>query len=121
MEAMDELERPVQQHKIAVRYQDKNQLYKAYMPFVQNGALLVPTKKQYDLGDYFLLSIQLLDIPDEIFVEGPVVWLTPNCAQGGREAGIGVQFTGDDGQALRNKIENILAGMLGSEKKTNTM
>ena len=33
---------------LAVR--DKNALYAAYMPFIKNGGLFVPTKKSYTLG-----------------------------------------------------------------------
>ena len=38
------------------------ELYEHYMPFVQGGALFVPTKRNHELGDelFFLLSIYIL-------------------------------------------------------------
>ena len=48
--------------------------------------------------------------------------MTPPGAQGNRPAGIGVQFAeSPDGETARTKIESILAGILGSEKPTQTM
>ena len=53
---------------------------------------------------------------------GKVVWITPTAAQGNRTAGIGIQFAESaDGETARTKIESILAGILGSEKATQTM
>jgi type IV pilus assembly protein PilZ len=50
------------------------------------------------------------------------VWVTPAGAQGNRPAGIGVQF-GDtaEGEAVRGRIEALLAGMLDSDRATYTM
>lgn len=121
MEIMDEAKQTVESQTISISYLDKNQLYKSYMSFVQNGALMIPSKKQYQLGDEVSLSIKLLDMPERFTIQGPVVWMTPTCAQGGRTAGIGVQLVDDEGKALRLKIETMLAGMLGSERKTDTM
>ncbi|RXE02893.1 PilZ domain-containing protein, partial [Xanthomonas perforans] len=49
-------------------------------------------------------------------------WTTPAGAQGNRAAGIGVQFPdGPEGEAVRNKIETLLAGLTTSDKPTHTM
>ena len=64
---------------------------------------------------------KLLDEPEKYPVAGSVVWITPSCAQGGRAAGIGVQFVGTEGQEVRNKIDTYLAGMHHSEQHTDTM
>jgi type IV pilus assembly protein PilZ len=50
-----------------------------------------------------------------------VIWVTPKGAQGKRTAGIGVQFSDQDGGATQKKIENYLAGALGGDKPTHTM
>jgi len=51
-----------------------------------------------------------------------VVWVTPIGAQGNRAAGIGVQFAEtSEGEAIKNRIETMLAGSLGGEKPTHTM
>ncbi|HHM06435.1 MAG TPA: pilus assembly protein PilZ, partial [Gammaproteobacteria bacterium] len=36
---------------LSVNVKEKNALFEAYMPFVKNGGLFVPTKKKYRLGD----------------------------------------------------------------------
>jgi type IV pilus assembly protein PilZ len=107
---------------LIVHYGDKKELYEAYMPFVINGGLFVATKKTYHLGDEVSLLLQLWNEPEKISLTGKVVWITPSCAQGGRDAGVGIQFNLDENaKILHQKIETALAGMLNSDKKTNTM
>lgn len=106
---------------VSVQFADKNDLYGAYMPFIKNGALFVQTKKSYSLGEEVFLLIRLLEEPEKFSVAGKVVWITPPCAQGGRKAGIGVQFVSDNAAQLRNKIETTLAGMLQSDRATDTL
>jgi type IV pilus assembly protein PilZ len=48
------------------------------------------------------------------------VWITPAGAQGNRAAGVGIQFSDEDGVA-RTKIEAILGGVLKSSRPTHTM
>ena len=47
---------------LSLAIKDKAVLYAAFMPFVRNGGLFIPTKKEYDLGD--LLSKILSDNND---------------------------------------------------------
>ena len=105
---------------ISLAIKDKAVLYAAYMPFVQNGGLFVPTSKLYKMGDEVFILLTLMDEPEKIPVAGKVVWITPGGAQGNRQAGIGVQFNGQDDIAL-NKIETYLAGSLESGRPTHTM
>lgn len=107
---------------LSLAIKDKHALYNAYMSFVKGGGLFVPTVKRYSLGDEVFLLLTLPDEKDRLPVAGKVVWITPNAAQGNRTAGIGVQFAeSSDGEAARTKIESILAGILNSEKPTQTM
>src|SRR5690554_7485833 len=85
---------------------DKAVLYAAYMPFIRDGGIFIPTQKQYNLGDEVFILLKLLEEPEKIPVAGKVIWLTPTGAQGNKAAGIGVQFTGDN-QIARDKIETI--------------
>jgi type IV pilus assembly protein PilZ len=105
---------------LSLTIKDKNVLYAAYMPFVKNGGMFIPTNKSYKLGDEVFMLLSLMDEPEKIPVAGKVVWVTPRGAQGNRAAGIGVQFSDQDNTAI-NKIETYLAGMLGSDKPTHTM
>lgn len=110
-----------QQRILSFAIRDKNALYASFMPFVENGGLFIPTAKQYALGDEIFLLLQLMDEPDRIPVAGKVVWVTPVGAEGNRTVGVGVQFSDQDRGAAKNKIEQHLAGMLGSDQPTHTM
>lgn len=106
---------------LSLTIKDKNALYAAYMQFVQNGGLFIPTSKSYKLGDEVLMLLTLMDEPERIPVAGKIVWITPVGAEGNRSAGIGVQFSEQDGGATRDKIETYLAGALESNRPTHTM
>jgi len=107
---------------LSMAVKDKAALYNAYMPFVKGGGIFVPTPKRYFLGDEVFLLLTLPESSDRLPVAGKVVWVTPAGAQGNRAAGIGVQFaeTGE-GEAIKNRIETMLAGSLNGEKPTHTM
>ena len=105
---------------LSLTIKDKAVLYAAYMPFITNGGLFIPTSKKYKLGEEIFLLLSLMDEPEKIPVAGKVVWITPVGAQGNRSAGIGVQFSDQDDTARRT-IENHLAGSLESDRPTHTM
>ena len=90
------------------------------MPFVDNGGLFIPTKKQYNMGDEVFMLITLFDEPEKMPVAGKIVWITPQGAEGNRQSGIGVQFNGTD-KVAKNKIETLLTGTLNSDRPTHTM
>lgn len=105
---------------LSLTIKDKSVLYAAYMPFIKDGGLFIPTSKQYQLGDEVFMLLKLMEEPEKIPVAGKVVWITPKGAQGNKVAGIGVQFTGDESMA-RDKIETLLAGALKSDRVTHTL
>jgi len=102
-----------------INFAEKAALYKAYMPFVSNGGLFIPTVKEFELGHEIFVVLSLPEETEKIPVSCRVVWVTPVAAQGNRTPGIGVQFK-DNGVA-RGKIETILAGLLKSDQATHTM
>lgn len=106
---------------LTLSIREKSALYSAYMPFIKNGGIFVPTNKNYQLGDEVFMLLTLMEEKEKIPVAGRIVWITPKGAQGNRLAGIGVQFSDQDGGAVRNKIETYLAGALQSERVTHTM
>ncbi len=105
---------------LSLTIKDKAVLYSAYMPFLENGGLFVPTNKKYSIGDEVFMLLTLMDDPEKIPIAGRVVWVTPVGAQGNRQAGVGVQFSEQDTSA-NAKIENHLGGSLNSERQTHTM
>jgi type IV pilus assembly protein PilZ len=109
-----------QQAVLTLSIQDKSVLYGAYMSFLQNGGLFVPTTRPYRLGDEVFLLLTLMDEPEKLPVAGRVVWITPEGAQGNRQAGIGIEFSDED-VTINARIENYLAGSLTSERVTHTL
>jgi type IV pilus assembly protein PilZ len=106
---------------LSLSIKDKNALYAAYMQYVKNGGLFIPTNKQYKLGDEVFMLLTLMEESERIPVAGKVVWITPMGSEGNRAAGIGVQFSDQDGGIARNKIETYLAGALSTDRPTHTM
>ncbi len=109
-----------QQSVLALTIQDKSVLYGAYMSFLRNGGLFVPTARTYRLGDEVFLLLTLMDEPEKLPVAGRVVWITPEGAQGNRQAGIGIEFSDEDA-TITAKIETHLAGSLTSDRVTHTL
>ena len=61
---------------LSLTIKDKSVLYAAYMPFIRNGGLFIPTNKSYKLGDEVFMLLNLMDEPEKIPVAGKVVWIT---------------------------------------------
>jgi len=107
---------------LALKITDQNMLYHAFMPFLKNGGLFIPTNKVYNLGEEVFIVLNLMTEPDKIPVAGTIAWITPKGAQGNQAAGIGVHFSDLDGSGaiLRGKIENYLVDKK-ADKATHTM
>ncbi|KLJ02917.1 PilZ domain-containing protein [Luteimonas sp. FCS-9] len=107
---------------LSLQIKDKASLYNAYMSYLKQGGIFVPTPKRYFIGDEVFLLLTLPESGERLPTAGKVVWVTPAGAQGNRAAGVGVQFADTpEGEALKGRIETLLAGALGSEKATHTM
>jgi len=112
---------PGSQGILSLNIKDKSALYAAYMPYVKNGGLFIPTNKNYTLGDEVFMLLSLMDDKERLPVAGKIIWVTPQGAQSNKSAGIGVQFSELDKGQTRNKVENYLAAALKSERQTHTM
>lgn len=107
---------------LSLTVKDKAQLYAAYMPYLKQGGIFVPTAKRYFIGDEVFVLLVLPESGERLPVAGKVIWVTPPGAQGNRMAGIGVQFADtQEGENVKGRIETLLAGTLNSEKPTHTM
>lgn len=109
-------------HKIlSLSIKEKSSLHAAYMPYLKNGGLFIPTPNSYDLGDEVFMLLDLMDDPERIPIAGKVVWITPRGASSGRTPGIGVQFNSQDEGSTRTRLETLLGGTLNSDRPTHTM
>lgn len=105
---------------LSLAIKEKAALYAAYMPYLKNGGIFVPTNKPYQLGDQVYLILTLLDDPTKIPVAGKVVWIGPT--GGSKTQGIGVHFPADEsGQIARKRIEDALGSALKSLRPTHTI
>ncbi len=106
---------------ISLSIKEKGALYAAYMPFVENGGLFVPTQRPAQLGDDLYVILTLMDDPAKVAIPGKVAWITP-AGTTGRQQGIGIQFTRTDASMqARAKIEDLLGSTLKSSRPSNTV
>lgn len=107
---------------LSLPIKEKAALYAAYMPFLNNGGIFVPTSKPYKLGDEIYLILTLLDDPTKYPIAGKVVWVTPAGAANNKAQGIGVHFAADEGgQRIKARIEELLGSALRSSRATHTL
>jgi len=67
---------------LSLTIKDKNALYAAYMQFVKNGGLFIPTNKKYKLGDEVFMLLSLMEEAERLPVAGKIIWITPIGAEG---------------------------------------
>lgn len=106
---------------ISIAIKDKQALYMAYMPFIKNGGLFIPTKKSYELGDEMFLLVNFLDETEPVSISGRVIWVTPEGALDNRPQGVGIQFTNDDAEKTVQLIESKLGASLSLTRPTHTL
>jgi type IV pilus assembly protein PilZ len=107
---------------LSLAIKDKSGLHSAYMPFLTNGGLFVPTNKSYQLGDEVYLILSLMEDAGKYPVAGRVAWITPAGANNSKVQGIGVHFPADEsGQRTKARIEELLGTALSSNRTTHTL
>lgn len=107
---------------LSLAIKEKAALYAAYMPFLKNGGMFVPTQKPYKIGDEIYLILTLMDDPNKYPIAGKVVWITPPSAHNNKAQGVGLHFPDDEtGQRTRLRIEEILGAALRSSRATHTL
>jgi len=106
---------------IPLVYPDKESLQQAYMPFLKGGGLFFPTRDVYVMNEEIFLLVTLPDTKNTLPVPGSVVWQTPGGAMDNRKQGVGIEFKGREGNALRNRIEGMLGAKISSPNPTFTM
>ena len=107
---------------LSLPIKEKAALYAAYMPFLNNGGIFVPTNKRYKIGDEIYLILTLMDDPTKYPIAGKIAWVTPPGANNNKAQGVGVQFSSDEsGQRVKARIEELLGAALRSSRATHTL
>jgi len=104
---------------LSVSINDLRTLRAAFMPFLKNAGLFVPTHNEYGMGDEVFLVVKLLG-EEQYALAATVVWMTPAGAQSSRTKGVGVHFKGPDGAKLKERIEELVAGSGQQASATHT-
>ena len=60
---------------LSLAVKDKGSLYNAYIPYVKNGGIFVPTPKRYFLGDEVFVLLTLPDSSERL----PCLLYTSRC------------------------------------------
>lgn len=106
---------------IPMRFKTLGQLYKSYMPWFKNGGLFIPTSKRFTMGQKVLMMVVLPESREKYPAAGVVSWITPQNSTGHKKAGVGVEFTDDEGIALRYRIDGLLREQLEKGEPTYTL
>lgn len=97
-----------EESKLTYVMHDPVEINLAYMPFIVDGGLFVPTEKSFPLGEKITVDLTLPGQTEVITIIGKVVWITPRNALYHVIAGVGIQFMGPQAQTTKNKIEACL-------------
>jgi len=107
---------------LSLTIKEKSALYSAYMPFLKNGGIFVPTTRPYKIGDEIFLILDLMDDNSKYPIAGKVAWVTPAAANNNKTQGIGVHFPADEsGIRAKQSIEKFLGSALQSSRSTHTL
>lgn len=99
---------------------DLQTLRQSYMPALERGGIFVPTRERYALGQALSVLLTLPGEREPVRVSGQVAWVSPEGAGERRPPGVGLHF-GDADQAVRVRIEVLLAGRLDEDAPTYTL
>ena len=107
---------------LSLAIKERSALYTAYMPFLKNGGVFVPTTRSHKIGDEIFIILDLMDDPQKYPIAGKVAWVTPAGANNSKTQGIGVQFPDDEtGERARMTIEKHLGSVVRSRRSTHTL
>lgn len=105
---------------LSVQISTQDALYAAYLAFVPDGGIFIPTTGDYSLGMAVSLRLQLPAVASWFTTSAQVIWITPATAPD-QVAGIGVQFTGQAAAGLKQQIEQSLVDRRHSDQPTYTL
>lgn len=109
------------EQQITYRFADITALNNAFMSFVRDGGIFIPTENDFHLGDFVFATLTLPEKEQMYVFTGEVIWITPKGTQGNIHLpGIGIQCTGDEGSAFLKAVQSLLADVK-EEGNSDTM
>ncbi|OGT44009.1 MAG: hypothetical protein A3F13_04605 [Gammaproteobacteria bacterium RIFCSPHIGHO2_12_FULL_40_19] len=99
-----------EEQQITHHFTNIQALNNAYMPFVRDGGIFIPTENEFHLGNLVSATITLPENQQTFVFTGEVIWITPKSTQSDLHSpGIGIQCIGDEGVAFQKAVQALLA------------
>lgn len=105
--------------QLTYQFPDIKSLRKAYMPFVHDGGIFIPTEEQFHLGEFINLTVTLPNTEESFTFLGEIIWITPKTST--RIPGVGVQCNDEKGEAFNAVVQNLLGDIFDDEGESDTM
>lgn len=102
------------QLKLRYIFPDLHALKRAYMPFVVDGAIFIPTDETVALNDLMTVSIVLPESQYEYTFTGEIIWISPKSSE---LPGIGVTCSDDEGREFNKVVRELISELKGDEKE----
>lgn len=96
-------------------------LKNAFMPFVSDGGIFIPTEEQFHLGEAVKLTVTLPGNDKVFSFYGEIIWITPKSAHGGGNPGIGIHSGNSEGEAFQKAAQALLSGMPDDNVQSETL
>lgn len=91
---------------------DIEMLHACYMPFIDGGAIFIPSEQSVQLGESMLVLLSFAEL-EKTAIIGEVVWINyQSIAQ--RPKGFAIRLQGSQGVAYQQHFEKILMGKSSS-------
>jgi type IV pilus assembly protein PilZ len=111
----------VNPHILWVSVQNRHALHGAYMPFIRQCGLFIPTYDHYSLGDELFIVLDLFGEAEPLPVSAKVVWINPFDVADERIPGVGVKVNSRNVDLVAQKIASYLQGAPQNDYFTYTM
>lgn len=106
---------------MSVQIKDLQQLYSAYMPFLEHGGLFVQSDDVFSIGDDILLAVEIMNHP-KLFLPTKVAWINPVRTSATKPKGVGLAFsTHENCLRIKDLAEAELAHVMRGSRPTFTM
>jgi type IV pilus assembly protein PilZ len=106
---------------LSLAIKEKAALYAAYMPYLKNGGVFVPTNRPYKLGDEVYLILTLMNDPAKYPIAGAWSGSAPPAAPRARRASACIFPVTRPAWRRRRAIEDLLGSALKSGRPTHTI
>jgi type IV pilus assembly protein PilZ len=110
-----------EQATLTHRFETLKALNNAYMSFVRDGGIFIPTQEIHHLGDNITLTLTLPENNQTFAFTGEVIWVAPKLSTNNNHAGIGVQCNEDEGEAFRKASLELLSDFKDENAISDTL